>query len=127
MSGNLSHRGRIMADLTAATKFSGFSVTQCKDGFVYTAPVASFKPNGFGLYDTAGNVWSWTGDCWNETNKGNPGTGAARKTGDCSRIAVRGGSWMDSPQMLHVALRNGMFSDGSADNMGFRVARSFDE
>ena len=57
-----------------------------------TAPVGSFAPNGFGLYDMVGNVWEWTEDCWNDNYEGAPADGSARTSGDCIRRVVRGGS-----------------------------------
>ena len=92
------------------------------------ARVDSFGPNPFGLYDMLGNVWQWTGDCWNETYLGAPGDGTARRTGDCSKRVLRGGSWSNLPVFVRSAARvAGEASRQDFDNStdaGFRIARS---
>ena len=65
----------------------------CTDGYEYTAPVGSFAPNAFGLYDVLGNVYEWTQDCSNGSYAGAPTNGSAWQSGDCGRRVLRGGSW----------------------------------
>jgi formylglycine-generating enzyme required for sulfatase activity len=88
------------------------------------APVNSFEPNPWGLYNVHGNVWEWTEDCWNDSNQGNPGNGLARKSGDCSSRVLRGGGWMNNPIALRAANR---YYDSVLNrniDVGFRVART---
>jgi|HubBroStandDraft_1064217.scaffolds.fasta_scaffold00213_28 sulfatase modifying factor 1 len=111
-------------DLTAKDKYSGWTVADCRDGYVYTAPVGSFRANAWGLYDMLGNVWQWTSDCWNESYTGAPLDGSAWTTGNCGWRVVRGGSWRDYPRNLRSAVRN--WSDAGLRNYiaGFRLART---
>ncbi len=93
----------------------------CHDGYAFTAPVGSFKPNAFGLYDTAGNVASWTADCWNETYAGAPKDGSANTAGDCGERALRGGSF---PSVNLRSASRGKDPVGYVGvHHGFRVAR----
>jgi formylglycine-generating enzyme required for sulfatase activity len=80
-----------------------------------TSPVGSFAPNAFGLYDMAGNVWQWVEDCYHEDYW---------KTGDCSRRVVRGGSWLNNPQYLRAADRDGVATGLRFNVLGFRLARA---
>ena len=89
-----------------------------------TVPGRSFRPNGFGLYDTAGNAAEWVEDCWNETLAGLPRDGSARTLGDCSRRVVRGGSWSDEPKDLRSARRAWEVVTERRAQIGFRVARA---
>src|SRR5208282_5906292 len=64
-----------------------------KCGHRGTVQVGSYLPNGFGLYDMAGNVWEWTEDCFKESHSAAPDDGTAMKAGTCGMAVIRGGSW----------------------------------
>jgi formylglycine-generating enzyme required for sulfatase activity len=88
-----------------------------------TAPVDSFQPNPWGLYQVHGNVWEWTEDCWNESYDGAPTDGSAWTSGDCNSRVVRGGSWEAQPRYLRSALRNIYIAVNRNPRYSFRVAR----
>lgn len=88
-----------------------------------TAPVGTFKPNGFGLYDMHGNVWEWTLDCWNESYDGAPNDGSAWKEGDCSKHVLRGGSTNLFPRYMRSANRFWNTTRNRNRLYGFRLAR----
>jgi len=51
---------------------ANFSGSRSQWSTLQTAPVGSFDPNQFGLYDMIGNVWEWMQDCWNKSYNGAP-------------------------------------------------------
>ncbi len=113
------------ADETAKAKFNWIGVAPCKDGHVFTAPVMSFKPNAFGLYDVHGNAWTWTQDCWVGDYKDAPDDGSARTTEGCPLRVLRGGSWGGDPRLLRAARRVRGSSGFRFNYAGFRVARTY--
>ena len=90
-----------------------------------TSPVASFKPNAFGLYGgyLHGNVWQWVQDCYvgNYDNAPDDGSAVAGEEG-CKR-AVRGGSWLNYPRILRAAVRIRNAPGTRNSLLGFRLAR----
>jgi len=88
-----------------------------------TAPVGSFKPNAFGLYDVHGNVWQWVEDCDHVSYDGAPGAGKAWTAGDCHMRVARGGSWNNSPELARSAYRLRLAADFRLFSIGFRVGR----
>jgi formylglycine-generating enzyme required for sulfatase activity len=89
-----------------------------------TAPVGSFKPNAFGLYDMHGNALQWLEDCWHEDYNGAPVDGSAWTSGDCSDRILRGGAWLGNPGALRAADRLRITTDYRSYDFGFRVGRT---
>jgi formylglycine-generating enzyme required for sulfatase activity len=100
-------------------------VSQARFNNQSSAPVGSYPPNPFGLYDMAGNVAEWVEDCASESYIGAPSDGSAVVTGRCYIRRLRGGSWSDTNRgALLASFRNADSPDTSGASYGFRVARA---
>lgn len=88
------------------------------------APVGSFAPNAYSLYDTAGNAAEWTEDCWHGSYIDAPLDGRAWLAGgDCTLRVVRGGSYESPISSLRSTKRDKLPPDSRNDAVGFRIVR----
>lgn len=100
---------------------TGYNINGMVGGMPYTCPVGSFAPNGYGLYDMAGNVYVW---CWDwyatpyagGTDPLGPGTGSAR--------TFRGGCWSLTPNYDRTANRRNFGGTTAGDGLGLRCVTS---
>jgi formylglycine-generating enzyme required for sulfatase activity len=88
-----------------------------------SAPVASFAPNPFGLYDTAGNVMEWVDDCYHPDYVGAPLNGQSRGGGDCSFRVARGGAFNKPARSMRTTTRHHYAPGTRINHLGFRLAR----
>jgi formylglycine-generating enzyme required for sulfatase activity len=89
------------------------------------APVGSFRPNTFGLFDLHGNVWEWVEDAWHDDYEGAPTNGTAWVQGaDQDYRVVRGGGWGNLAELLRADNRAKRIKRVQFNTLGFRVAQS---
>jgi sulfatase modifying factor 1 len=86
------------------------------DGFAFSAPVASFPPNGYGLFDMAGNVSEWCQDRYLPLRRGGPFKPGVLRL-------LKGGSWISGPRDLRAAARQSAPPSYADGYIGFRVVR----
>jgi formylglycine-generating enzyme len=116
---------------------------RAEDGYQRTSPVASFPPNGYGLYDMIGNVWEWTSDWYSAKHQAdavksccipeNPRGGSEDTSYDLAianvripRKVIKGGSHLCSPnycRRYRPAARHAEPVDTSTSHVGFRCIR----
>ncbi|WP_275098817.1 SUMF1/EgtB/PvdO family nonheme iron enzyme [Sedimenticola hydrogenitrophicus] len=85
-----------------------------------SAPVGRFPPNPFGLHDTAGNVFEWVADCWQESFVA---VSSAAGEGACGKRVIRGGAWSFPAREIRSANRWRDFPTRRSDDTGFRLVR----
>lgn len=92
----------------------------CDDKYIFTAPVGTYKPNAFGLYDMVGNLWEWCADvAYSKHSEKNP-----KVTSGIAARVVRGGSWFGEPWFVRSAIRGGYYPDFRFNSLGFRLLRT---
>ncbi len=94
----------------------------CRQEWKTTAPIGSFAPNPFGLYDMMGNVREWTCSEYEERYRGKEQFCINHQTSSNYRVE-RGGSWIHSPEDMRVSSRYKSLPKARSVNVGFRVVR----
>ncbi len=101
-----------------------------KDGFSFTAPVGSYPPNAFGMYDMHGNTYEWVADCWHPDYVGAPADGRAwmeESEGVCLDAQIRGNDWGEAPVFSRSGNRNSRKREVRGDWLSFRVVRELEQ
>lgn len=97
------------------------------DGYAFTAPVGSFAPNAFGLYDMLGNAWEWVSDRYDEDYYAHSPAQDPQgpQTGESMRVR-RGGSWHTWSLYARCSYRNINTESSRYTLLGMRLLREVD-
>jgi formylglycine-generating enzyme required for sulfatase activity len=118
----LTPRGRWLCNIWQGTFPTANTV---EDGYLTTAPVKSFAPNGLGLFETAGNVWEWCADWFGADYYARSPRSAPLGPDDGEAKVMRGGSYLCHASYCHryrVAARSSNTPESTSGNIGFRCA-----
>jgi sulfatase modifying factor 1 len=99
------------------------------DGYIGTAPVDSYAPNGFGLYNVCGNVWEWCGDKFKVRSLASTAKHRNQLAAAEQERVMKGGSYLCHRSYCYryrIAARSGRSPNTSAGHTGFRVAYAAD-
>lgn len=119
-------------DLNRFANFKNGEGDYVADGNLITCEVGKYKPNGWGLYDMAGNVAEWTAEMFYEysqmvVNEINPElkyNAVGNDIKSLKRKAIRGGSWKDNKDRIRSAWRTWEYQDRGRSYIGLRCVRS---
>ncbi|MCY4745994.1 formylglycine-generating enzyme family protein [Pelomonas sp. UHG3] len=113
-------------DITGKAQISGvtWAANACSDGAAFPVAGPVYRPNAFGLYNMAGNVWEWVQDVDHADYTDAPTDGSAWTVGgDPAFRVTRGGAWFSYPAGLRSAYRSKSEPDFRGGGVGFRIAR----
>lgn len=86
-----------------------------------TREVETFPANPWGLFDTHGNVWEWTADCWVPSHRGAPSDGAPRDAPSCRERVIKGGAWYYYAGNARASARARNDARAGSYTIGFRL------
>lgn len=115
LSGNITDKTS-MQKLLGESDWKGYD-----DGYAFTAPVGSFRPNEIGLYDMSGNVYEWIADWGSKDYYMNSPRQNPRGPGNGTVKGLRGGSWNPLPAIVRTTDRRWQVPGGRGAWMGFRL------
>ena len=120
--GNETPSGNI-ADETAKEKLPGLEIWDgYNDGYPYTSPVGSFRPNGSGIYDMSGNAYEWIQDWHGDDYYANGPKNNPKGPDSGKHKLLRGGGWDLLPERARTTSRYWNMPGGRAVCIGFRLA-----